>query len=129
MIATSLKGKILVFLIFFVGIAMGVLIGGFYDTRVLGNLPGTANRPERARRDVNSFHDYLDLTVEQREQVNKILEETGGEFRKLRKETQPQFDALQKNSQAKIRAVLTEEQRKKYDEFIESRSKRPRRRN
>jgi Spy/CpxP family protein refolding chaperone len=128
MIATSLKGKILVFLIFFVGIAMGVLIGGFYNTRVLGNRPDSANRPERARRDVNSFHDYLNLTADQREQVNKILEETGGEFRKLRKEIQPQFDALQKNSQAKIRAVLTDEQRKKYDEFIESRSKRQRRR-
>jgi len=129
MIAKSLKGKILVFLIFFVGIATGILIGSFYHTRVLGNRSDASDRPERARRDVNYIHDYLDLTTAQRDQVNKILAETGEEFKKLRKQTQPEFEALQKSSQDKIRAVMTEQQRKKYDEFLESRSKRQRRRN
>ena len=129
MIATSLKGKILVFVVFFIGIASGVLIGSFYDSRVLGTQADTADRPERARRDVNSFHDYIGLNEQQREQVTKVLEETGAEFRKLRKQTQPQFEELQKTSQAKIRALMTEEQRKKYDEFMESRRGRQRRRN
>ena len=39
MIARALKGKILVFAVFFIGIVTGMLIVNFYETRVSGSTP------------------------------------------------------------------------------------------
>jgi hypothetical protein len=126
MMARSLKAKILVFTVFFIGIATGILIANFYQTRVTGTREerNSGDRAQRAQRDVNAFHDYLGLNQEQRQQVNKILEETRAEFQKLRRETQPRFQAIQEGSRTKIRAILTPEQRVKYDEFRRTRDQR-----
>ena len=113
MIARTIKAKILVFVIFFVGIATGVLISNFYTTRVVS----APDRTQSAQRDINKFYDYLGLNSSQREQVHKIGEETRHEFQELRQETHPRFQAIQEESRAKIRALLDDEQRKKYDEF------------
>ena len=120
MIARTLKAKAFVFVIFFFGIASGILIANFYTTRVTGSA-ATSNQPgdrtQRAQRDINKFYDYLGLDEPQREQMHKIGEETRREFQELRKETQPRFEAIQEKSRAQIRAILNDEQRAKYDEF------------
>jgi hypothetical protein len=120
MIARSIKAKVLVFAVFFIGILTGVLIANFYTTRVMTSSPDTANPPDRtqrAQRDINKFYDYLGLDQNQREQMHKIGEETRHQFQELRKETKPRFEAIQEESRARIRAVLNDEQRTKYDEF------------
>jgi hypothetical protein len=127
MIARSLKGKILVFTVFFIGIATGMLILNFYETRVSGSRldpVDTTERVSRAQREVTKFHDYLGLSKEQREQTRKLFEEMRGDIRKLRAETQPKFQAIQEQSRAKIRAILNEDQRRKYDEFRQEREER-----
>jgi hypothetical protein len=119
MIAGYFKAKILVFGVFFIGIASGVLIANFYTTHVAG-APDTTNsqdRAQRAQRDINKFYDYLGLNPTQREEVHKIGEETRREFRELRQETHPRFQAIQEKSRAQIRTLLNDEQRKKYDEL------------
>jgi len=106
MIRRSIKGKILVFAVFFIGIASGLLITNFYETRVSGTtlaVPRIRDRNSGAQRDISKVHDYLGLTGEQREQVNRILEETRNDVRKFRQETQPRFRAIQQQSQARIR--------------------------
>jgi hypothetical protein len=113
MIARSFKAKLLVFVVFFMGIGTGILIANFYTTRVTG----TAVNPTTPQRDINKFYDYLGLDQPQREEMKKIGEETRHEFQDLRKETQPRFQAIQDESRSKIRAVLNDEQRAKYDEF------------
>jgi len=115
----NFKAKILVFTVFFFGIATGVLIANFYTTHVAG-APDTTNsqdRAQRAQRDINKFYDYLGLNQTQREEMRKIAEETRHQFRELRKETQPRYEAIQEESRAKIRALLNDEQLRKYDEF------------
>jgi hypothetical protein len=116
MIARSFKAKLLVFAVYFLGIGTGVLIANFYTTRVTGTA-GNPTTPQRAQRDINKFYDYLGLDQPQREEIRKILEETGRAFQDLRQETHPRFQAIQDESRAKIRAVLNDEQRAKYDEF------------
>jgi len=128
MIANTMKAKVLVFAIFFMGIGSGLLIANFYTTRVTGT-PDAANRPERAQGDINKFYDYLGLDQAQREEMHRIGEETRHEFQELRKETQPRFEAIQEQSRAKIRAVLNDEQRAKYDEFRRKMDERRRNRN
>ena len=118
MIARNFKAKILVFAVFFVGIATGVFIANFYTTRVASARDtNSQDRAQRAQRDINKFYDYLGLNPTQREEMHKIAEETRRQFRELRKETQPRYEAIQDESRAKIRALLSDEQLKKYDEF------------
>jgi len=118
MIARNFKAKILVFAVFFVGIATGVLIANFYTTRVASARDtNSQDRAQRAQRDINKFYDYLGLNPTQREEMHKIAEETRRQFRELRKETQPRYEAIQDESRAKIRSLLSDEQLKKYDEF------------
>ncbi len=132
MIGRSLQAKILVFAVFFAGIATGVLVANFYDARVNGSRPDSQNdraqRVQRAQRDINQFYDYLGLDEKQREQARKIGEETRNEFRELRQETQPRFQAIENESRSKIRALLNDEQRAKYDEFRRQRDERMRQR-
>jgi len=127
MIARSIKAKLLVFAIFFIGIGTGVLLANFYTTRVTG-APDANNSPQRAQRDINKFYDYLGLDAAQREQMHKIGEETRHEFQELRKETQPRYEEIQERSRTKIRAVLNDEQRAKYDEFRRNMDERRRKR-
>ena len=84
MIARSFKAKALVFVIFFLGIATGVLVANFYTTRVVSAPapPNAPDRAQRAQRDINKFYDYLGLNKDQREQMHKIGEETRREFEK-----------------------------------------------
>src|SRR4051812_41501051 len=108
MIARALKGKILVFGVFFIGIVTGMLIVNFYETRVSGNAPDLRGGRDRgtAQRDVSNVHDYLGLDQQQREEVNSILEEGRSEVRTLRMETRPRVQAIEEQTQAKIRSVL-----------------------
>src|SRR5262249_113108 len=134
MSARSIKAKLLVFAIFFTGIASGILIANFYTTRVAGspdpsNPAGRAQRDQRVQRDINKFYDYLGLDPPQPEHMHKIGEETRHEFQELRKETQPRFEAIQEQSRTRIRAVLNDEQRVKYDEFRRKMDERRRNRN
>ena len=130
MIVRYLKAKVLVFAVFFIGIATGVLIANFYTTHVAG-APDTTNsqdRAQRAQRDINKFYDYLGLNQAQREEMHKIGEETRKEFRELRQETQPRLQAIQDASRDKIRHILNDEQLKKYDEFHRQRDERRKKR-
>jgi MFS superfamily sulfate permease-like transporter len=119
MIVHYLKAKVLVFGVFFIGIATGVLIANFYTTRV-ASAPDTSNareREQRAQKDINKFYDYLGLNQLQREEVHKIAEDTRRQLREFREETHPRLLAIQNAGRAKIRMLLNNEQRKKYDEF------------
>src|SRR5687767_7987000 len=108
MIARALKGKLLVFGVFFLGIASGILINNFYEARVAGgDIDEDRSRAGNGQRGTNRVHDYLGLTQEQRERVDAILEEERQEVRKLRAESRPRIEAIQEDAQTKIRAILS----------------------
>ena len=119
MIVRYFKAKILVFALFFIGIATGILIANFYTTHVAGARDATnsQDRAQRAQRDINKFYDYVGLSQPQREEVHKIAEDTRRQLREFREETHPRLLAIQHAGRVKIRMLLNDEQRKKYDEF------------
>src|SRR5262245_38047657 len=117
MIARSMQGKLLVFAVFFIGIATGILSANFYRSRVVTDMdarPNTTRQQDhlspqdRAKRDQDRFANYLGLDQTQRDRISKILQETRGQFRDLREKVDPQFKAIEEESRTKIRAVLTE---------------------
>jgi hypothetical protein len=122
MMTQSLKGKILVFVVFLSGIASGVLLSNFYEMRLNGN--PVIRRPEggrgaldRSKRDFDAMSQYLGLNDTQRQQVRGILDEMRTEFQQLQKQTEPQFREISDKSRARIDAILTDEQRRKMDQF------------
>jgi len=118
MIERTIKGKLLVFSVFFLGIVSGVLMTYVWETRVSSAVSsGDVKSADRAKADVNRVYDYLGLSPDQRTQVKQITEDSRPEFNKIFQQTRPQMEAIQKQTRSKIRAVLTEEQKKKYDEF------------
>ena len=120
MIARALKGKILVFAVFFVGIFTGMLIINFYETRVAGSPPVTRDNRGRSndlQREVSRVHDYLGLDQVQRELINSILEEGREQVRQLRADTRPRVQAIEENTQSRIRAVLNPNQIERYEKF------------
>ena len=120
MIARALTGKILVFAVFFIGIATGILITNFYETRVAGSPPDLRDNRGRSgsgQRDVNKVHDFLGLDQAQRQRVNSILDEGRTEVGKLRAESRPKVEAIEEQTQARIREVLNPDQLKRYEEF------------
>jgi len=124
MIAGALKGKMLVFSVFFLGIVSGALLTNLWETRapqIVASDPKSANRA-KADRDVNKFNDYLELTAEQKAQVSQILKDSRPEYKKI----SDQMDALRKQNRSQIRAILNDEQKKKYDDFNEGRGNRQR---
>ena len=126
MIAGALKGKMLIFSVFFLGIASGAILTNLWETRVSTSVvpgdPKPADRAKAADRDVSKFNDYLGLTAEQKTQMSQILKDSRPEYKKLF----DQMDALRKQNRNQIRAILTEDQKKKYDAFYEGRGNRQR---
>jgi len=127
-IASSAKAKLLVFAVFFVGAITGALVANVYETR--WSVDADSAPEKQSQRQVNQFYDFLDLTAEQRQQWTRIMEDSRPAFQKLNEENrkltehnQPKFEAIREETRAKIRAILTDEQKKKYNEFNERRRK------
>jgi hypothetical protein len=123
MIERSIKGKFLVFTVFFLGIVSGVLLTNMWETRVNSAVVSADRKSAdraKADRDVNKFYDYVGLTPEQRSQVTGIMKDSRPAFNKVFDQTRPQLEAIQKQTRSQIRSILTEDQKKKYDEFNQS---------
>lgn len=120
MIARSFKGKLLVFSVFFLGIVSGVFATNVWETRVnSAPIPNDVKTADRAKKDMDTFYTYVGMTPEQRTQASKIVEDSKPEFKKLSE----QMQAMRKQTQGQIRMILTDEQKKKYDEFNEEQKK------
>jgi len=79
--------------------------------------PGEKCGPRRGGR----ILDQLDLTPEQRVQVDRILERRRAETEAFWEKAGPELRKITESTRAEIRAVLTPEQREKYDRLREER--------
>jgi Spy/CpxP family protein refolding chaperone len=128
MIGNTAKAKLLVFAVFFVGAVTGALIQNVYMTR----LDVADAAPEkRSQREVNQVYDFLALDAKQRQQWTRIMDEVKPEVSKLLEEnrnlTAPnrlKIEAIQEQTRSKVRAILSEEQKKMYNDFNERRRQR-----
>lgn len=124
MISSATRAKLLVLAVFAVGLVVGAVIDNVYETRWRAD-----RESRRSPREVNQvYYDQLELTPEQRQQFQSIVEASRPDFDKLfmenRKLLEPnnrKIAELQEQTRTKIRAILTEEQAKKYNEINEKR--------
>jgi Spy/CpxP family protein refolding chaperone len=123
-ISSATRAKLLVMAVFVVGLVVGAVVDNVYETRWRAD-----RESRRTPREVNQvYYDQLELTPEQRQQFQSIVEASRPDFDKLfaenRKLLEPnnrKIAELQEQTRTKIRAILTEEQAKKYNEINEKR--------
>ena len=118
----TLQAKLLVLAVFLAGMLSGAVIANVYEERVQGDerrVESNARNRDRERdHNHQSFEDYLGLTPEQRDQLSGILEESRDGYRELRARTRPEYQAIRDASRERIRGILTDEQRERYEEWI-----------
>jgi Spy/CpxP family protein refolding chaperone len=110
--------------------ALATLIGVF----LLGLILGLGGTLAWVRRDLpawpiafrgsggrNHFSEMLSLTPEQDKQIKAIFDETRRQTEELRKEIDPKFDAIRAQANSRIAALLSDEQKKKFEQFLKER--------
>ena len=60
----------------------------------------------------------LNLNAEQSKEMQKVLDETAGEFRTLRSELRPRYGELRLKARGRMRAILIPEQQQKFDTLM-----------
>ena len=99
--------RLAVLLLFVVGFIAGGLAMNIYRGRQ--GPPRTGGRGG-----FEQMINRLDLTPDQRTQVNEIFEDARKQLSELRKESEPRFREVRKNTDERLQTVLTPEQ---WDQF------------
>lgn len=113
-------------------LAIVLLLGGVSGAALDRAFVRKATTSEReARRDrrqgyLNWLSSELDLTTEQRTQVQTIVEGYHEQVSALWRETNPRFESMKSQVRAEIREVLDEEQKAKYQALLEKQAERHR---
>lgn len=110
---SRLKTWVVLLVVFVLGCATGVGIGGLYRSNTSATLRNSHVRHREAM--FEKMRADLNLTEEQSKEMRKVLDETGNEFRALRSELRPRYEELRMKTRGRMRALLTEEQQQKFD--------------
>lgn len=100
---------------------LGVGVGFFARGPLLFGPRGPGMEDRMRARLTNRFADELNLTPDQRVQVDRILEQNGQKMRALRREViRPRFAAIADSTRLEIERVLTPDQKVKFRAFTQT---------
>lgn len=99
-------------LIFLMGAAAGALALRSYQAWFT-----TSRTPRHVR--FEQMLDRLQLSAEQRTQVQQIFEETRGRLGALRKESEPRVEEIRRQTDERLQKVLTPEQWRQFQQMKE----------
>ncbi|MEW6129044.1 MAG: hypothetical protein AB1757_18545 [Acidobacteriota bacterium] len=103
-----------VFGIFALGFASGMLALNLYHKRLPSSFAGRGE-PPILRLDVMT--EKLDLTSEQRAEVEKIFSDTRAQMGELRKQSEPKFAEIRQQTESRLQQVLSAEQWEKFQQM------------
>lgn len=110
----QIKAKLLVVLIFVIGVLAGALSMNLYQ-RVYG-------APENVKHDsnyvFNKLNKRLDLTSDQQTKIHDILKDTFSQYDSIGKDMEPRINDVRQHSRDRIRSVLTKDQLAKFEEMV-----------
>ena len=102
--------------VFVLGAVTGIGISGVYRSRANATL--RASRVHERQAMFEKMRSDLNLTAQQSTDMQKLLDETGNEFRALRGELRPRYEELRLKTRGRMRALLTAEQQQKFDTLM-----------
>lgn len=106
------------FLVFVSGAVVGALGYRLYSPPAARS--GSAHRvsPEELRRQyVSELQSRVNLTADQLQKLNVILDDTDARFNQARGQHHQAIEQIKEDHRAKLRAILTPEQLPKYEQF------------
>jgi Spy/CpxP family protein refolding chaperone len=111
------KAALLVFVVFALGIALGSVATYTVTSRVLAAhaQPSLAHDPAGT---VAIFTRDLNLTPDQRKQLEAIFNDTRAKYAALHEKLDPEYEQVRQQGRDKIRQMLTPEQRPKLEELL-----------
>ena len=117
----KLKPWLLIFAVFFAGVAVGVFGTRLVVRRVIQRV---AANPDLMRTKIErDLVSSLKLTPEQRGQAHDVLVNSQKKIRELRTEFQPRLLEILDDAESQISEKLTSEQREKLQQFLKEKRK------
>ncbi len=113
------KAALWVAVVFILGAALGGVFGYFYGHRgsvSAANPP--LSEPQRRAQRVDQLTKELDLTNEQREQLDTALSQLHAQYKAIHDQSDAQTEQARQKGRDQIRAILTPEQKPKFEEFL-----------
>lgn len=111
---TKWQVRLAVLILFVIGFIAGGLATNIYRGRQWSPRGG-------GRGGFEQMLDKLNLSPEQRTQVNGIFEDARNQLTELRKESEPKFRQVRQNTDQRLQAVLTPEQWERFQQMMEKR--------
>ena len=103
----------LVIVLFILGMALGAS-GTYLALERRMRAPNYPGRPTRAQV-VTQLTKALDLTPQQKTQLETIIDQAHVRFHALDVQVEPQYDAIRQDTRNQIRAILRSDQIKKFE--------------
>ncbi len=107
-----LKILLIVIAVFVLGAITGASLDGAYRMHANNRAEATGTNKEKL---FDSLKRELNLTSDQADQMQSIVDEARTEYRSLRSEVRPRYDAVRQSARSRIRALLTPEQQRIFD--------------
>jgi len=112
------KAALWVGAVFFLGAALGCVLGYLFAHRPVNAANPPLSEPERRAQRVQQLTKDLSLTPQQAQQLDAILLQRHAETKAIHEQTDAQIDAVRQKGRAQVRAILTPEQLPKFEEFL-----------
>ncbi len=103
--------------LFCCGIAVGVLADRYYTSNVV-MAKAQPSAADFRRHYVAEMRSRLNLTPEQVEQLQKILDETKAKFQAVRDKDRPEMERIHNEQISRVKSILTARQIPIYEELV-----------
>jgi hypothetical protein len=112
----NLPIAVYLFLVFVSGAVVGALGYRVYSPPAARSAPRVS--PEEWRRQyLNELQTRVNLTADQMQKVNAILDDTDARFNQAHDQHHQAVEQIREDHRAKLRAIMTPEQLPKYEQF------------
>jgi uncharacterized membrane protein YciS (DUF1049 family) len=111
---SKFKASMLIAVVFLLGAIVGGSLGTTIVSRKFASPPEISWRQKR-NMILEKFRSRLELTPEQSEKVQAILEQTHQQFRTLGQSIKPQSVEIRNQMRGKVRELLGEDQKSKFE--------------
>jgi hypothetical protein len=119
---TRREAAVLVLVVFLLGVMLGGVGNHVWGERVWGEHsnrnPNPGGRHSR-NQVVNDLTQQLELSADQQNQLGTIIDETRSRWDSLYAPIEPEHERIRQEGRARIRAILSPDQQKKFDAFMQ----------
>jgi hypothetical protein len=117
---TRRQARLWLALVFVLGGAIGAAFGyAFAHRSYASTLPPQMSEPERRSKRVAEMTSDIGLTPEQSKDLDSILAAAHEQMKKVHDKSDADIDALRQSARNQTRMLLTDEQKPKFEAFIQ----------